>query len=737
MASDLEIIHQPTGIDHPYEPFFQERRPRDPSAGDMVVLGFLSKPGNAVETVRVDWTRNERPQTPIFARAIQRGTDEDRWLVELGVVEGGDVVHYAFSANAADGRKAETPAFEFTTRSWFFATSSQIAFSDNSRIVIGQDRLADDRGMILIQETEENTLEAAVRVQYEGAKIVAVELIAPLAIDERLVGFGERFDAVDQRGRALDIAVYEQYKNQGNRTYMPVPFMISSNGYGLLVEGTTRVEFDLGRAIPDRWRCVIDAPPSGEVSFRFFTGVPDDIVRELTALTGRPEPMPEWAYGLWMSANEWNTQARVELEVAQTIEYEIPATVLVIEAWSDETTFYIWNGAKYQPRLGLDRPSLADFSFPADGPWPNPTKMVEDLRSKGIRTVLWQIPALKDAEEAHTQHDSDVEHAVAERFVLENSDGSPYRNPFFWFKNALIPDFSSQQATEWWMNKRAYLLDEMGIDGFKTDGSEHLAGRDLRATNGMHGDELVNAYPNLYVSAYHQFAKEHRKGDALTFSRAGHTGAGAFHAHWAGDENSTWESYRRSIVAGLTAGLSGVIFWGWDIAGFSEDLPSVELYLRSAAMAAFCPIMQYHSEYNAGGPPKDRTPWNIARQHNDDRAIDIFRHFVQARAALVPYLMQEGAYAAAEGTPLMRPLFLDHPDDPIAWTIQDQYRFGRSLLVAPVVEEGALERTLYLPGGTWINYWTGDEYLGGEWIVVDAPLDSIPVFVAAGHEIPR
>ncbi|MGH2551376.1 MAG: TIM-barrel domain-containing protein [Thermomicrobiales bacterium] len=733
---DLKIIHQPTGIDHPYEPLFQERRPRDPSAGDMVVLGFLSKPGQAVETVRVDWTRNDRPQTPIFARAIQRGTDEDRWLVELGVMEAGDRVSYSLSATAADGRHAGTPAYEFTTRSWFFAAPSQIAIGDGLRMVIGGERDADGRGEIYLQDSGDASRAVSVRLQYEGTRIVAVELTAPLVDDERLVGFGERFDAVDQRGRALDIAVYEQYKNQGNRTYLPVPLLISSSGYGLLVEGTTHVEFDLGRTVPDRWRCLIDSPPSGEVALRFFTGLPDDIVREFTALTGRPEPMPEWAYGLWMSANEWNTQARVEHEVAQTIAHDIPSTVLVIEAWSDETTFYIWNGAEYQPRPGLDRPSLADFTFPADGPWPDPTGMIEDLRAKGIRTVLWQIPALKDAEEAHPQHDSDVEHAVTARFVLENGDGSPYRNPFFWFKNALIPDFSNRQATDWWMNKRAYLLDEMGIDGFKTDGSEHLAGRDLRATNGMHGDELVNAYPNLYVSAYHQFAKDRRKGDALTFSRAGHTGAGAFHAHWAGDENSTWESYRRSIVAGLTAGLSGVIFWGWDIAGFSEDLPSVELYLRAAAMAAFCPIMQYHSEYNAGGPPKDRTPWNIARHHNDDRAIELFRHFVQARTALLPYLVQEGAYAAAEGTPLMRPLLLDHPDDPIAWTIQDQYRFGRSLLVAPVVEEGATMRRLYLPDGVWTDYWTGETYPGGDWIEFNAPLDSIPVFVLAGHEIP-
>jgi alpha-glucosidase (family GH31 glycosyl hydrolase) len=183
--------------------------------------------------------------------------------------------------------------------------------------------------------------------------------------------------------------------------------------------------------------------------------------------------------------------------------------------------------------------------------------------------------------------------------------------------------------------------------------------------------------------------------------------------------------------------LSGVIFWGWDIAGFSEDLPSVELYLRATAMATFCPVMQYHSEYNPGGPPKDRTPWNIARHHNDDRAIDLFRRFVQLRTTLLPYLVAEGEYAAREGTPLMRPLLLDHPDDPVAWSIEDQYRFGRSLLVAPIVEEGAEARTLYLPDGDWIDYWTGEPLSGKRWITVDAPLDRIPVFVIAGADVPR
>ena len=764
MSNRLTIVHAPTGIDHPYEPAFEERRPRDPSGGDMVALGFLTRPGGAADSVRVEWTRNGRKQTTIGARPLSLGTDEDRWLVELGVVEAGDRINYRIIGTAADGAETATAVLAFTARTWHTAaramslggerfalvgrqgedgpTLSIARDSNGTEFSVGASTAGHHQGParsiadIVTIPSATGCRPLTLRWQTEGDRLTAVELTGELTESERLTGFGERFDALDQRGRAFDSTVYEQYKNQGNRTYLPVPFFLSSDGYGLLIEGTAGVEYDLGRTVPDRWRCLAHVPSSGRLALRSFSGMPEAIVQGLTAATGRPDPLPLWAYGLWMSSNEWNTQARVEHEVAETFHHEIPATVLVIEAWSDETTFYIWNGAQYEPRPGSDSPALADFTFPTDGPWPDPATMSNSLHDKGIRLVLWQIPALKDADAPHPQHDADVAHALDHHFVLQNEDGSPYRNPFFWFNNAFIPDFTSADATAWWMEKRRYLLDELGVDGFKTDGGEHLAGRGIRSSDGRQGDELVNAYPVHYIAAYHDYAREHRNGDALTFSRAGYTGIGKYPAQWAGDENSTWEAYRRSIIAGLTAGLSGVIYWGWDIAGFSDALPSAELYLRSTAMAAFCPIMQYHSEYNPSGPSRDRTPWNIAAHTGDERAISLFRHFARVRMNLLPYITQEAEHAAANGTPLMRPLLLDHPDDSVAWTITDQYRFGRSLLVAPVVEEGSATRTLYLPDGVWIDFWTGERYEGEQWITVDAPWDRIPAYAPAGSIIP-
>lgn len=793
MTGQLSIKHHPYGLDNPYLVQPDERIPRDPIGGDMVSVSFVTEPGHQAETVRVFWIRNGRPQTPIGARPVSRSTDADRWLVELGVMEGGDTVAYWIEAEGG-GTTARSATEQFTTRRWRrlaqaaaieqsldgvrvatvaedgapgpIITLTQAAAGSVIRVelagAISQDHAVplasetsavavngDDGSLVIDPSTGHVVLRSATRpevltpltlrwLEAEDGIIVAVELLGLLKSDEALVGFGERFDALDQRGRAPDVVVYEQYKNQGNRTYLPVPFFISSAGYGCLIEGTCAVTYDLGRTAHDRWRCMAAAPEqrSTGIAFDLFVGVPASILRAFTTRTGRPEMPPTWAFGPWMSSNEWNTQARVLAEVAATIEHGIPATALVIEAWSDETTFYIWNGAQYQPQPGTARPRLKDFSFPSDSPWPDPKGMIDALHAAGIRVLLWQIPALKQNDVPHAQHDTDVTHAIKHQYVLHDAEGQPYRNPAFWFNGAHIPDFTHPAATDWWLSKRAYLLEDLGVDGFKTDGGEHLQGRGLQAYDGRRGDELVNAYPNLYIAAYHRLARDLRGGDALTFSRAGHTGAGAFPAHWAGDENSTWEAYRRSLVAGLSAGLSGIPFWGWDIAGFSESLPSAELYLRATAMATFCPIMQYHSEYNPSGPSRDRTPWNIQRHTGDTHVIPLSRFFARLRMNLLPYIVNEAAHAVATGEPLLRPLLLDHPHDAQIWRMEDQYSFGRDLLVAPVVDEGATERQVYLPAGLWYDFWTGEAVDGGQRITVAIPLDRIPVYVRAGTIIP-
>jgi alpha-glucosidase (family GH31 glycosyl hydrolase) len=562
----------------------------------------------------------------------------------------------------------------------------------------------------------------------EGALLGMSQTVAT-APGEAFFGFGERFNAFDQRGQALDILVYEEYKNQGRRTYIPAPFFISSRGYGLYLSTSRRAAFDVGASQPEVLTFSVGGPA---LEYVLFAGPPRDVLQAFTSLVGKPKLPPRWAFGLWMSGNEWNSQAAVLEQVSLAEQHGIPANVMVVEAWSDEATFYIFNDARYAPRPGGDSHRLADFEFPADGRWPDPLGLIEDLHRRGLKLVLWQIPVLKALEAPHPQQDADVGYARQQGLVVKQAQGADYRVRPFWFRGSLVPDFSHPAAARWWRAKRQYLLDELGVDGFKLDGGEHLWGDDLRFADGRTGAEANNLFPNLYQAAYAEMAGPER----ILLSRSGFTGAQSASTHWAGDENSTFEALRHSITAGLTAGASGFSFWGWDIGGFSGEIPSAELYLRAAAMAAFCPIMQYHSEFNERRrPSRDRTPWNIAARTGRPEVVDVFRFFANLRMNLLPYLWSEAIKSSRSGLPLMRALPLEYPADLAVYGFPYQYLFGESLLVAPVTAEGRQSLDVYLPAGEWFDFWSGEPHAGPKTITCAAPLERLPVFARAGSAV--
>jgi alpha-glucosidase (family GH31 glycosyl hydrolase) len=337
---------------------------------------------------------------------------------------------------------------------------------------------------------------------------------------------------------------------------------------------------------------------------------------------------------------------------------------------------------------------------------------------------------MKILEQPHPQHEADRAYFEQQGLGIKEADGSLHKVRPFWFRNGYLWDVTNPQAREWWLNKRAYLLDEVGIDGFKTDGGEHLWGTDVVFADGRTGAEVWNEYPRHYSEAYYTFANSKR--EAITFSRAGFVGSQHSPLHWAGDEHSTWEAFRHSIYAGLSAAVSGISFWGWDFGGFSGSIPSAELYLRAAAMAVFCPVFQYHSEYNAHrSPSHDRTPWNIQARTGDERVLPIFKDLAALRQKLMPYIWREAQHSAATGEPMMRALKLTD-----AQASDIQYYFGRDLLVCPIIEPDVSTWCGYLPAGRWISLWNHTVYEGGAEVEVPAPLDRIPVFVRAEAEMP-
>lgn len=738
----ITILHAPLGVEHPYTQLPEERFPREPLAGEPFTIGIITSPQGTTETVTVhtrldgaagpsivaapvhDWQYQEEG---LGAETLTPRTraEQDLWRADLVAPALGHTLTYWIEAGGQRG-----PEYTVRGEAWQ-QPPSPIALEETEPGVWQMQLRSGEPDAAPVAAP----LPSVQGIEWltDGERARRVRITFACAPEEAFFGLGERFNALNQRGQILDIRCYEQYKNQGTRTYIPIPFLLSSEGYGLFVESNRWMQFDLAATQPDRWSLDADLGPDERLSLRWLLAdSPLKIIARFTQRTGPAKLPPFWAFGLWMSGNEWNSQARVLREVEQSLAHEIIPSVLVIEAWSDETTFYVWNDAQYDPMPGHHAPRYEDFTFPADGKWPDPKAMVDWLHGHNIRLLLWQNPVLQAFQKPHPQHDADRAYFEQQGFGVTEEDGSLYKVRPLWFRHGYLWDVTNPAARAWWLQKRAYLLDDLEIDGFKTDGGEHLWGSALRFADGRRGDELWNVYPQLYSEAYYQFANVRRDGDALTFSRAGFVGSQRSPAHWAGDENSTWEAFRHSILAGLSAGISGIPFWTWDLGGFGGEIPSAELYLRSAAMAALSPLMQYHSEYNHHREPcRDRTPWNIQAQTGDDRVIPLFRYFVNLRHNLMPYIWREAQHAAATGEPMMRAVALwDRQASPF------QYFFGRDLLVCPVVDPDVDHWVIDLPEGDWVDFWTHKRYAGRQTISVAAPLDRIPVFVRAGTAIP-
>jgi alpha-glucosidase (family GH31 glycosyl hydrolase) len=726
ITSAPKLLHDPLGTEHPYQQDAVERKPRYPVPDQPVIVGIRCTPGTDHVTLR--WSLNGVEQPSIEAECIDQ--DVALWQAILPAQPAGSQITYLL-----DSSTAQLGPFTYRIAGWQAQPGAQIAWQE-LRPDVWEGRIVDGTSDSASVEVPLSALYIE-RLEGDSAATRRLRITFDCPPGEAFYGFGERFNGLDQRGEQLDVRCYEEYKNQGKRTYIPMPFFVSSRRYGLLVETSRYVVYDLAATDAHRWSLDVEVGAEGDPKLVLFTA-PDlfEITGLFSTYIGKPSMMPNWAFGPWMSGNEWNTQARVIEEVEQTLKYHIPATVLVIEAWSDETTFYIWNDAEYTPRPGDEAFRYSDFTFRPDGKWPNPKAMIDYLHEQNIRLVLWQVPAFKKLDNAHPQHQADEAHVIEQGYMVREADGSPYRIRPFWFRGGMVWDVTNPEAREWWLGKRAYLLDDLRIDGFKTDGGEHLWGYDLRFADGRASAEVWNEYPLLYVKAYHEFARA-RRGEALTFSRAGFTGAQRYPAHWAGDEDSTWEAFRHSIFAGLSAGVSGIPFWGWDIGGFSGEIPSAELYLRATAMAAFCPIMQYHAEYNSHQlPRRDRTPWNIQDRTGDEAVIRTYRFYANLRLNLMPYLITEARHCVETGQPMMRALALAYPDDLTCADFPYQYLFGRDLLVTPVVEEGATEYPVYLPDGTWYDLWTGARLRGQQVVQPQTPIHVIPVYVKEGAHIP-
>ncbi len=547
-------------------------------------------------------------------------------------------------------------------------------------------------------------------------------------------GIGEKFDAVNQKGKVVETQVIEKFCNQGNISYCVTPFFVTDTGLGIYIDTKKKTKISFQNEI------LCEIPE--ETQIYIFTGTIGDILKDYIHLFQKPQLPPEYAFGIWVSANHWNCEADVERLLEELDQYQFPASVVVLEAWSDEATFYIWNGSEYKPKKSAEGFSYEDFDFSNSKYWKDPKGMIERLHQKGKKLVLWQIPVFKGMEPGRVseQLNLDKEYAIEKGLTVMNKDGTPYEIPDGnWFEGSYLPDFTNEKTKKFWFAKRQYLTD-IGVDGFKTDGGEFIYSKETIFSDGTSGEEGKNQYCQDYVNAYSHFINENQ----VLFSRAGYAGASGTPILWAGDHQSTNEELKSTLKAALSSAMSGILFWSFDIGGFAGPLPSIDLYRRSTQMAVFTPMMQWHSEPD-GGQFRDlmpgsegnneRSPWNIALVNQQPEFIDEMRYWHMLRENLLPYIYESAKTAVQESRPMMRPLIYDFQTDQNVIDLEDEYLFGDELLIAPFIEENITTRKVYLPEGQWYDFFTNKCYEGKQWYISDEE-SRMPVYVKSGASIP-
>ena len=526
--------------------------------------------------------------------------------------------------------------------------------------------------------------------------------------DERLLGLGERFTSVDQRGRVVDLWTEDRrLAGYGDTTYAPLPFLLSSRGYSLALETDVRAVFDLAASQPDRYTWQAE---TAALSLVFSYGPePRALLQEQVRRTGLPPLPPIWAFGVWKTAVGGEQQVLRDAERLRAL--DIPVSALFVFDALDPQANLGWPHVTFQGRQA--------------GDYGNLRALTDALHARGYKVLSYHSADFRVDQAGYAV-------PAEQGFLVRGPDGRPYVHPGFevsWL------DFTNPRAVDWWGSLWRRSLVDLGFDGGMLDLGE-LIPPEARFANGLDGRQLRNRYPLLQARAAFEAVNTH-KPDAVLFMRAGAAGAQAYqHLQWPGDPRVTWEpvsGFQSMLPAALSAGLSGLPYWHPEIGGYlAVGLPTAserELWHRWLQLGAFSTLLRdTYGDHQTGLPPVE--VWS------DDETIAAFRTYAQVHSSLVPYLYSYARVASETGLPLMRHLALNWPDDPRAWIEERQYTLGDDLLVAPVLEEGARTRSVYLPAGQWVDFWSGAVFEGGREVLVEAPLDRIPVFARAGAILP-
>ncbi|MEA4890609.1 MAG: alpha-xylosidase [Clostridiaceae bacterium] len=508
-------------------------------------------------------------------------------------------------------------------------------------------------------------------------------------------GFGERFTAFVKNGQVIDIW-NEDGGTASEISYKNLPFYITNRGYGVFIDSPADISFEVASEKVER---VCFSEEGERLTYYLIYGPhPRDILRKYTALTGRPALPPAWSFGLWLSTS-FTTQydeATVMSFIQGMADRHIPLRVFHFDCfwmkgfqWCD----LLWDPATF----------------------PDPAGLIRRLHERGLKVNVWINPYIAQKSVLFTE-------GKAGSFLVRKTDGSIWQTDL-WQAGMALVDFTNPAACVWYENKLQALLDS-GVDAFKTDFGERIPVRDIVWHDGSDPVRMHNYYTYLYNQTVFRLLEHHYgQGEAVVFARSATVGSQQFPVHWGGDCTASYESMAETLRGGLSLALGGFGFWSHDIGGF-EMTASADIYKRWCAFG----LLSSHSRLH--GSESYRVPWLF-----DDEATDVLRRFSILKNRLMPYLYRQAVLAHTEGIPVLRPMMLEFPDDPAADTLDRQYLFGESLLVAPVFRaDGQVD--YYLPAGTWTSLLDGSLREGGCWRRETYDVFSLPLLVRPNTVLP-
>ncbi len=506
-----------------------------------------------------------------------------------------------------------------------------------------------------------------------------------LTADEMIFGCGESATGLNKVGQKVNLFVTDPQGPETDQMYKPIPFFMSNRGYGMFMHTSAPVTCDFGATYIGLNKMFMG---DENLDLFVFFGEPKDILDEYTDLVGKPGMPPLWSFGTWMSRITYFSEKEGYDVAANIRKNKYPCDVIHFDTgWFDVD----W---------------LCDYKF-SENRFQNPQQMLKDLKSQGFHVCLWQLPYF-------TPKNRYFPELIKKDMYVKNGNGElPYED--------VVLDFSNPETVKWYQDKLAGLLN-IGVSAIKVDFGEAAPLNGIYAS-GKSGWYEHNLYPVRYDMAVSEITKK-LHNENIMWARAAWAGSQRYPLHWGGDAATTNTGMLGTLRAGLSFGLSGFSFWSHDMGGFVKSTPE-DLYCRWLPFGFLTSHTRAH-----GAPPTE--PW----LYDSKRVQDVFRKSAEMKYRLMPYVYAQAKECTEKGLPMLRALFVEFPDDPGAWKVDDEYLFGSQILVAPLLESGITGRTVYLPEGKWIDYQTEKVYEGG-WHRIEAGSLPIIMLVRDGSVLPH